>query len=78
MIKKVKVFLMNLYYKSNNIKEKFNSKRGSELAQTIFITGIMVIIIATAFFPQMKELISKAISALSDWFDSLISKVTVG
>lgn len=54
-------------------KNKLKSKRGSELAQTILITAIMVVVIATLFFPQIQGIFSTSMSKLSGWFDQILN-----
>lgn len=47
-------------------------KRGSELAQTVLITAIMVVIIATLFFPQIQAIFSTSMTKLSGWFNQIL------
>lgn len=54
-------------------KNKLKSKRGSELAQTILITAIMVVVIATLFFPQIQGIFSTSMNKLSGWFDQILN-----
>ena len=52
-----------------------NSKRGSELAQTVLITAIMITIIAALFFPQLKTLFSSAMSHITTWFNNIMRDI---
>jgi len=61
--------------KINKTKQKKNLKRGSELAQTILITAVMVVLIATLFFPQIQGIFSSSMTKLSGWFDSILSNL---
>lgn len=54
-------------------KTKSNKKRGSELAQTILITAIMVVVIATLFFPQIQTIFSTSMTKLTGWFDQVLN-----
>lgn len=55
------------------IKSKKNSlKRGSELAQTVLITAVMVVVIATLFFPQIQSIFSTSMTKLSGWFNQIL------
>lgn len=56
-------------------KEKVNYKRGSELAQTILITAIMVVVIVTLFFPQIQSIFSNSMTKLSSWFDTVLNSL---
>ena len=59
--------------KGRNLLNKINKKRGSELAQTILITAIMVVVIATLFFPQIQTIFSTSMTKLSGWFDTVLN-----
>ena len=59
--------------KGKKLIGKSGSKRGSELAQTILITAIMVVVIATLFFPQIQSIFSTSMTKLSGWFDSILN-----
>lgn len=52
------------------IKDK---KRGSELAQTILITAVMIVIIITLFFPQIQSLLSTAMNKMTSWFNNILN-----
>lgn len=54
-------------------KAKTKNKRGSELAQTILITAIMVVVIATLFFPQIQTIFSTSMTKLTGWFDQVLN-----
>lgn len=62
----------------NNIKKlnnNLNSKRGSELAQTVLITAIMIMIIAALFFPQIKTLFNSAMTQITTWFNDILGDI---
>lgn len=52
--------------------KKANKKRGSELAQTILITAIMIMLIATIFFPQIQGIFTSSMSKVSAWFNTAL------
>lgn len=56
---------------NKKIKQMENQKRGSELSQTVLITAIMIMIVATVFFPQIKALLEGAMTSLSGWFNQI-------
>jgi len=57
-------------------KEKsLNNKRGSELAQTVLITAIMITIIAALFFPQLKALFETAMTHITIWFNNVMQDI---
>lgn len=47
-------------------------KRGSELAQTVLITAVMIMLIATIFFPQIQGIFTSAMSKVSSWFNAAL------
>lgn len=61
--------------KKGQINKRTEEKRGSELAQTILITAIMVVLIATLFFPQIQTIFSTSMTKLSGWFDSILNSL---
>ena len=69
---KIKAFIKSKI-KGKKLIRKVDSKRGSELAQTILITAIMVVVIATLFFPQIQSIFSTSMTKLSSWFDSILN-----
>ena len=67
--------LIKTKIKSKELLKKKQLKRGSELAQTILITAIMVVVIATLFFPQIQSIFSTSMTKLSGWFDSILNTI---
>lgn len=69
---KIKAFIKTKLNKKIT-NDKLNKKRGSELAQTILITAIMVVIIATLFFPQMQNLFTTSMTKITSWFNGVLN-----
>ena len=67
--------LIKTKIKGKDLLKKKELKRGSELAQTILITAIMVVVIATLFFPQIQSIFSTSMTKLSGWFDSILNNI---
>lgn len=61
--------------KGKELINKVQEKRGSELAQTILITAIMVVVIVTLFFPQIQGIFSTSMTKLSVWFDTVLNSI---
>ena len=61
--------------KGKDLINKVQEKRGSELAQTILITAIMVVVIVTLFFPQIQGIFSTSMTKLSGWFDTVLNSI---
>ena len=55
-------------------KEILKSERGSEILQIILISGLLLVIIITLFYPQMQDLFSKMMTTISTWFENVGSK----
>lgn len=55
-------------------KKGFKNERGSEILQVILISGLLLVIIITLFYPQMQGLFSKMMTTISTWFESVGSK----
>lgn len=49
-------------------KENLKSERGSEILQVILIAGVLLVIIITVFYPQMKTLFENIMSTITNWF----------
>lgn len=58
------------------INSRLSNKRGSELAQTVLITAIMIMIIAALFFPQIKALFESAMTQITTWFNSILADIS--
>lgn len=50
------------------LKNHLKSERGSEVLQVILIAGILLVIVITVFYPQMKGLFTDVMSTISTWF----------
>ncbi len=75
-MKKVLLVVKNGKKKEEKIKNNLNSKRGSELAQTVLITAIMIMLIAALFFPQIKGLFQTAMTEITTWFNTIIGDIS--
>lgn len=58
-------------------KNKLSRKRGSELAETVLIMAISVVLIVTLFYPQIVSLLSNTIASLGDWFTIAVSRIGI-
>lgn len=56
------------------IIKKLKEERGSEILQVILISGLLLVIIITLFYPQMQTLFNSMMSTISNWFESVGSK----
>jgi hypothetical protein len=56
-------------------KENLKSNRGSEILQVILISGILLVLIITLFYPQMQALFTNVMTKITSWFESTGSQV---
>lgn len=55
-------------------KNKLNSQRGSEILQVVLISGILLVLIITLFYPQMEDLFNNVMGTMAKWFEETGSK----
>ena len=67
--------LIKAKIKGKDLLKRARNKRGSELAQTILITAVMVILIATLFFPQIQSIFSTSMTKLTGWFNTVLNTI---
>ena len=62
--------------KRNVIKRKviLKSERGSEILQVVLISGVLLVLIITLFYPQMEDLFNSVMWTMTDWFEETGSK----
>ena len=62
--------------KRNVIKRKviLKSERGSEILQVVLISGVLLVLIITLFYPQMEDLFNSVMGTMTDWFEETGSK----
>lgn len=75
----MKKVLLKIKHGKNSIKKEnkdLKNKRGSELAQTVLITAIMIMIIAALFFPQIKTLFESAMTQITTWFNTILGDIS--
>lgn len=57
-----------------NLKKLLKSNRGSEILQVILISGILLVLVITLFYPQMQDLFENMMTTISNWFTNVGSK----
>lgn len=58
----------------NKIKLNLKSQRGAEILQVVLISGILLVLIITLFYPQMEGLFNEVMGTMTDWFKTTGSK----
>lgn len=56
------------------IKLNLKSQRGAEILQVVLISGVLLVIIITLFYPQMKDLFNNVMGTMTNWFETTGSK----
>jgi predicted PurR-regulated permease PerM len=62
----------------NNLKRKMLiGKNGSATAETILIIAIFLVIIVTAFYPQINTIMSNTFTSINNWYLSALSNIGI-
>ena len=56
------------------IKLNLKSQRWAEILQVVLISGILLVLIITLFYPQMEGLFNEVMGTMTDWFQTTGSK----
>ena len=49
-----------------NLKEQ----RGAEMLQIVLISGVLLVLIVTVFYPQMQNLFNTIMTKITNWFNN--------
>ena len=60
------------------LKQLLKSNRGSEILQVILVAGILLVLVITLFYPQMKALFETMMTTITNWFVNVGSKAFQG
>lgn len=77
--------------KEKNIKKKMNKgkmknlikrkkllgRNGSATAETILIIAIMLVLIITVFYPQIKNIINNTFISVSSWYNTALNNLGI-
>ena len=58
-----------------NFKELIKKQNGAEILQVVLISGILLVLIVTLFYPQMQNLLNSMMSTITNWFNNSGSKI---
>jgi uncharacterized membrane protein len=69
--------MKKLAYIKSIIKSKngVSNKRGSEMAETVLITAIMLVLVVTIFYPQMQTILTNALTTISTWISDTMALI---
>ena len=67
--------MKKLAYIKSIIKNKNNvsNKRGSETAETVLVTAVMIVLVVTIFYPQMQTIFTTALTKMGTWLDQILT-----
>ena len=57
------------------LKKLLKEQRGAEMLQVVLISGILLVLIVTLFYPQMQNLFNGMMTKVTNWFNGSGSKL---
>lgn len=63
--------------KNEKIIKKMKEEKGAEMLQVVLISGVLLVLIITLFYPQMQELFTSMMNKMTNWFEQSGSKLFV-
>lgn len=61
--------------KRKTIKKIVKEERGAEMLQIVLISGVLLVLIITLFYPQMENLFTNIMDTMTDWFNKTGSSI---
>ena len=61
--------------KKEFVKKKVKEERGSEILQVVLISGVLLVLIITLFYPQMQGLFTNMMDKMTNWFNNTGSSI---
>lgn len=58
-----------------SIKKLIKKQRGSEMLQVVLISGVLLVLVITLFYPQMKNLFVNMMDKMTNWFNNAGSSI---
>lgn len=65
---------MKKQIKRRKVKLNLKEERGAEILQVVLISGVLLVLIITLFYPQMESLFNEVMGTMTDWFQETGSK----
>ena len=53
--------------KNKKIIKKIKEERGAEMLQVVLISGVLLVLIITLFYPQMQGLFTSMMDKMTNW-----------
>ncbi len=63
--------------KNKKIIKKIKEERGAEMLQVVLISGVLLVLIITLFYPQMQGLFTSMMDKMTNWFEQSGSRLFV-
>jgi Na+-transporting NADH:ubiquinone oxidoreductase subunit NqrB len=57
--------------------KKINKKRGSELVESLLMTGIALALIVIIFYPRITALLNTSFTSIETWFTSALNTIGI-
>ena len=61
--------------KVSNLKIKMKEEKGAEMLQVVLISGVLLVLIITLFYPQMESLFNNIMGQMTNWFNKTGSSI---
>ena len=59
----------------SSIKKIVKEERGAEMLQVVLISGVLLVLIITLFYPQMEGLFTNIMDQMTNWFNKTGSSI---
>lgn len=61
--------------RKSKISEIIKEQRGAEMLQVVLISGVLLVLIITLFYPQMEGLFNNLMDTMTNWFNKTGSSI---
>lgn len=61
--------------KKQNLKKLLKKQRGAEMLQVVLISGVLLVLIITLFYPQIQGLFENMMGKMTNWFNNAGSSI---
>lgn len=61
--------------KKQVLKKLVKEQRGAEMLQVVFISGVLLVLIITLFYPQISGLFTNMMDKMTNWFNNAGSSI---
>ncbi len=51
------------------LSKKLKEQRGAEMLQVVLISGVLLVLVITVFYPQMQNLFNTLMTQITNWFN---------